>query len=245
MSVWSPIFISLRAQVQHGGRNADKKGRQEKTGDKLQEMPSAEMQDLEIGPAIEFAEKNDYGGLVLLGDPGSGKTTLLKFLALCLAQARPAKQTGIKTRRVPIYLPLRMVEDYEDDIDWSGELRIADLGGNFTIRLSDGTPVVGSFTPDQESLITEALKEHSTQRLRVRGKALFSGETRKVKKIIMVETLSLEPVEGLPFESAARPIWEIATEIGASVPEEEWARVPADAAKNLDHYLYGSRKSEE
>jgi len=42
-----------------------------------------------------------------------------------------------------------------------------------------------------------------------------------------------------------RPIWEVALEIGASVPDEEWARVPGDLAKNLDHYLYGAPKHEE
>lgn len=47
------------------------------------------------------------------------------------------------------------------------------------------------------------------------------------------------------YDPTARPIWEIAAEIGASVPEEVWARVPDDLSMNLDHYLYGSPKEEE
>jgi len=39
-----------------------------------------------------------------------------------------------------------------------------------------------------------------------------------------------------------RRIWEIALEIGSSVPESEWAKVPADLAKNLDNYLYSPKK---
>ena len=39
-----------------------------------------------------------------------------------------------------------------------------------------------------------------------------------------------------------RPIWEIIAEIGRSVPEEEWARIPADSSINHDHYLYGAPK---
>jgi len=34
-------------------------------------------------------------------------------------------------------------------------------------------------------------------------------------------------------------------ELGASIPDEEWAKVPADLAKNLDHYLYGAPKEED
>lgn len=43
----------------------------------------------------------------------------------------------------------------------------------------------------------------------------------------------------------AKPPWQIALEIGASVPDEEWAKLPSDLARNLDHYLYGAPKDEE
>jgi hypothetical protein len=39
-----------------------------------------------------------------------------------------------------------------------------------------------------------------------------------------------------------RPIWEIAEEIGRSIPPEEWEKIPKDLATNLDHYLYGAPK---
>jgi hypothetical protein len=44
------------------------------------------------------------------------------------------------------------------------------------------------------------------------------------------------------FDPSAKPIWEVIEEIGAAVPAGEWARVPADGAQNLDHYLYGHAK---
>ena len=40
----------------------------------------------------------------------------------------------------------------------------------------------------------------------------------------------------------AKPLWEQIVEIGQSVPAEEWAKLPADFSRNLDHYLYGSPK---
>lgn len=40
---------------------------------------------------------------------------------------------------------------------------------------------------------------------------------------------------------AARPLWEIAAAIGATVPDAAWRRVPADLGKRVGHYLYGRR----
>ena len=31
--------------------------------------------------------------------------------------------------------------------------------------------------------------------------------------------------------------------IAKGVPEEEWAQLPSDLSKNLDHYLYGSERT--
>jgi hypothetical protein len=39
-------------------------------------------------------------------------------------------------------------------------------------------------------------------------------------------------------ETAALPLWQSIVELGASIPPEEWDRVPADLAANLDRYLY-------
>jgi RecA-family ATPase len=38
------------------------------------------------------------------------------------------------------------------------------------------------------------------------------------------------------FDPDAQPIWELAAEISAQVPDEEWAKLPTDLAKNFDKY---------
>jgi len=43
-------------------------------------------------------------------------------------------------------------------------------------------------------------------------------------------------------KSAARAIEDIAAELAAEVPAQEWDRLPADLTDNLDHYLYGTPK---
>lgn len=51
--------------------------------------------------------------------------------------------------------------------------------------------------------------------------------------------------EDAAYDPTARPIWELAVEIGAQVPDEEWAKVPSDLSKNLDHYLYRAPRDDE
>lgn len=50
------------------------------------------------------------------------------------------------------------------------------------------------------------------------------------------KVISLEPEE--------KPFWKRIIEIGAQVPEEEWAKIPKDLARNFEHYMYGGPKEE-
>jgi hypothetical protein len=42
-----------------------------------------------------------------------------------------------------------------------------------------------------------------------------------------------------------RSFFETIAEAVRDVPEDEWERLPADLSKNVDHYLYGTKKEEE
>lgn len=141
----------------------------------------------------------------------------------------------------------RMIEratgEYTDVITVSGEIRAADLdGGNFSLRREDGSKVFGKFSSEHEAEITEALKEHQSCSLQVEGAATFfpDGQIKRIEKVDKLQILSKEQVE---FDAAAKPIWEIAQEIGKAIPQEEWEKVPKDGAINVDHYLYGHRKT--
>jgi Arc/MetJ-type ribon-helix-helix transcriptional regulator len=43
-------------------------------------------------------------------------------------------------------------------------------------------------------------------------------------------------------QPARKPIWERILERSASIPEEEWAKLPADSSAQHDHYIYGTPK---
>jgi hypothetical protein len=126
-----------------------------------------------------------------------------------------------------------------------GEGRAADLdGGVFSLRLDDGTRVVAKFTTKQEDTITGALREHASRRILLKGSAEVA-RTGRIKRMASVESLAIEPAEPPLPVSSSKPTWEVALEIGASVPEEEWAKVPTDLAKNLHHYFYGAPKESD
>jgi len=72
---------------------------------------------------------------------------------------------------------------------------------------------------------------------------LPAGEEAEV--IVMLDPTAEKATEEAVPDASVRPIWEIIEEIGASVPESDWAKVPRDLSKNLDHYLYGAPKQEE
>jgi len=65
-------------------------------------------------------------------------------------------------------------------------------------------------------------------------------EKQQIVLSVVEEMLSEKEIaqERLPV----RPIWEIAEEISAQVPLEEWEKLPTDGAEQHDHYLYGSPK---
>lgn len=80
--------------------------------------------------------------------------------------------------------------------------------------------------------------------IEVRDPVLPDGAEAEL--VINVELpIEQQAMEAAPRKAKSRPIWEVIVEIGASVPPEEWDKVPRDLSKNLKHYLYGSPRREE
>jgi hypothetical protein len=133
---------------------------------------------------------------------------------------------------------LKKHSNNREQIVLRGEVRAADLDARqFSLRLDDGTKIVAEFTTQQEQTITEALHEHANRCLRLTGNAEVT-RTGKIKRVASIESLAVEPAEIVKPAAAAKPIWEVILELSASVPKEEWAKVPTDGARNLHHYLY-------
>jgi hypothetical protein len=126
---------------------------------------------------------------------------------------------------------------YPDDVDLVGEVRATDLDGlRFTLRLPDGQKVIGRFRSDHEAIILEALGDHLSRRIHIKGTGQFAPEDGKLKQIINVEWL--EVVGSDLASDTATPIWERLALISAKAPEPSWNDVPTDLAKKVDQYLH-------
>lgn len=158
----------------------------------------------------------------------------------------PQERGGSKAVYTPVVrkrLLARMVDEYSDQVAITGEVRRASIDGSrFAIRQEDGVTIEGKFQPEQERLITEALHEHSACRVEVRGKGTF-GPDGGLKRIDEVETLVVRRLGETAYDATARPIWEIVEELGRSIPDAEWEKLPLDASVNLDRYLYGDQET--
>ena len=131
--------------------------------------------------------------------------------------------------------------DYEDTVEIVGEVRATDIDGfSFAMREADGNKVRGYFSPDQEALFTEALRDHTVQRIRISGVGEFSGATGRLKVVRQVTSLQSVTADEKSYDTSAPPIWETIGEIAAEVPMSEWEKVPSDGARNHDRYLYGT-----
>lgn len=131
---------------------------------------------------------------------------------------------------------------HESHGEVAGEVLEADVRQrHFQLWLDDKTKVAASFSEEQEDAVIDALKNHKTVRLRVRGQVEYSDSGGPVR-IANIEDLQIQTIGEIPYDSSARPIEDILAELAREVPEEEWKKLPADLTDNLDHYIYGTPK---
>jgi Arc/MetJ-type ribon-helix-helix transcriptional regulator len=59
---------------------------------------------------------------------------------------------------------------------------------------------------------------------------------------LLVQRLNQEQVATNQPSHTRKPIWDEFAEIAAGIPDEEWAKLPADGAEQHDHYIYDTPK---
>lgn len=127
---------------------------------------------------------------------------------------------------------------YYDEVDYVAEIRAADLDGSkFSIRIEGGRKITGVFNTEQERVVIEALSHHDTQRLRIIGQAEFYTHDGKAKRISRVDELQPVNVSLEEERDANVPFWKKIEAITASIPSEEWDRVPDDLSREPSKYL--------
>lgn len=133
-------------------------------------------------------------------------------------------------------------QPYEDEVNIIGRVLEADVRQRkFQIWLDERTNALVTFTEEQESEVTTALKEHQLVHLGVRGHGEFTPQGT-LKRIITVDSLNLVRDEDPIFDSSAPRVEDVIAKIAKDVPDEEWDRLPPDLTDRLDHYLYGGEE---
>lgn len=128
---------------------------------------------------------------------------------------------------------------YEDEVDVTGQVLEADVRQmKFQLWLDDRASVHVSFTEEQESEVTTALKDHKVVRLRIRGRGEFAPQGT-LKRITSVNNFLLVRDEESTFDTNAPAIEDVIADIFKDVPDREWDRLPRDLTDRLDYYLYG------
>lgn len=152
---------------------------------------------------------------------------------------RPGSTTVARyTPDVRARLSERAEHSYEDAVDAVGTVTMARvLPPLMTVMMDDGSKIDAVFAANQEETITTALQKHATAKVRIRGRGEFVNGT--LRKIVTVHSAELLPEGEIPFDDASPPIWEVFEQIMRDVPEEELCKLPADAAEQHDHYIYG------
>ena len=131
---------------------------------------------------------------------------------------------------------------YEDTVEVTGEVLEADVKmKRFQLWTDERTKVSVAFSAEQENLVTQALAEHRSVRLKVCGRGVHSpeGKLESIKEVTALRVLQVGEEE---FDPNAQPIEDIIAELTKDIPPEELAKLPTDLGENLDHYLYGAPK---
>ncbi len=94
-----------------------------------------------------------------------------------------------------------------------------------------------------ENLESPILAAINSGRYATLDDAMADAAALLVQRLKQEQVTAEQPATGNePPGKAYKPIWEIAEDIRKSIPAEEWTKLPADGARQIDHYIYRSPK---
>ncbi len=105
------------------------------------------------------------------------------------------------------------------------------------LALDDGRRIEAGFQAEHEPVVLQALCEHSTARLQLRGEGQFtqSGELSGIER---VDSAEVHPIR-------EDPAWERIRRRVRAIPPAEAALLPTDGADEHDHYIYGTPRQSQ
>ena len=155
-------------------------------------------------------------------------------------RARHEQQEAPYTARSRKRLANWVEPAYEDLVEVVGEVQMASVKGQFSLLMPDSTQqVTGKFSAEQEAQVLEALQQHKTVRLSVRGLGEFGTLDRQLRRFNRIDHVTHSQIGEPAYIEGAPNIWDDLDAIAASVPSEAWDAVPKDLSVRVDEFAYG------
>ena len=155
-------------------------------------------------------------------------------------RARHGQQEAPYTARSRKRLANWVEPTYEDLVDVVGEVQMASVKGQFSLLMADSAQqVTGKFSAEQEAQVLEALQQHKTVRLSVRGVGEFGTLDRQLRRFNRIDHVAHWQAGAPVYIEDAPNLWDDLDAIAASVPSEAWDAVPKDLSVRVDEFAYG------
>lgn len=130
---------------------------------------------------------------------------------------------------------------YEDVIEVVGEVQMASVKGQFSMLVSEPgqQQVSGKFNTEQEAQVLEALQQHRTTRLSVRGIGEFGTADRQLRRFSRIDRVVRWHPETVPEGNGVVGLWAKLDAIAEELPIGAWDAVPRDLSLRVDEFVYG------
>jgi formylglycine-generating enzyme required for sulfatase activity len=200
--------------------------------------------EISMPEAFRQSDQRDQKGIVILGDPGSGKTTHLKRVLLwCLRNRAP--DIGLPEQMLPVFLPLRELDNLERGLDYFIEQQLASphlktsqgfgrrmLQRGHLLLLLDGLDEVAAIERRQQvsQWITEALRSHPSCRFVVTCR--FAGYDKRVRMSADFLEMHLRPLSEEQVEQFVHS-WYRIVEKGLAEDPDQAEGIAAEKAARL------------
>ena len=159
-----------------------------------------------------------------------------------LTRARHGTAEAAYTAKARKRLAGWVAATYEDVVEVTGEVQMASVKGQFSLLTGSGQQVTGKFSSEQEAQVLDALRQHRTLGLRVRGLGEFGTQDRALRRFNRVDSVE-HALPGLPgYVEDAPDLWAELDAIAAKVPADAWNAVPPDLSLRVDELVYGHRE---
>jgi hypothetical protein len=201
--------------------------------------------DAAVELVTEVVHSVEYGKPL----PEEFPRSLLYLLSACGKSLRDDESIEQRSQNGNVAVLNKLVRDrfeqmilgeYEDEFDIIGSIVMARVDKPRIMVVTYDQEIEIPFEESDLETVLNALKHHETVKTRVVGCGRFSADGL-LKRVNRVDALEVAGIDlGLDSEhpDSEPPVWELLVALSSGLSHEAQQRIPEDAARNIDSYLY-------